>query len=72
MLAQGGDPLEPPMACGPCDFVAGALAVLARGATPGTRWPAAPFLRHGALALLARDYPSDIRWQSQARDSGYR
>ena len=28
MLAQGSDPLEPPLACGPCDFVAGALAVL--------------------------------------------
>jgi hypothetical protein len=53
VLAQGRDPLEPPMTCGPCDFVAGALAVLAQEGWPG-------------------DYPSDIRWQSQARDIGYR
>src|SRR5207244_334705 len=31
------------MACGPCDYVAGALSLLARGDNPRTpRWPAAP------------------------------
>src|SRR5215467_10930142 len=33
----GATPRNPPMACGPCDFVAGALAVLARGATARQR-----------------------------------
>jgi len=31
VLARGSDPPEPPMACGPCDFVAGVLAALAQG-----------------------------------------
>jgi hypothetical protein len=55
MLAQGGDPLEPPLAQGP--FLRHwALALLAReGRPPGTpRWLKAPFLRHWALALNVR------------------
>jgi len=31
VLAQGGDPLELPLACGLCDSVAGALALPAEG-----------------------------------------
>jgi hypothetical protein len=34
VLAQGGDPLEPPLACGPSDSVAAALALLAQGGDP--------------------------------------
>jgi hypothetical protein len=49
LLARGSDPPEPPMARGPCDFVTGALALLAPGSDPGpsglsargTCWPAA-------------------------------
>src|SRR6516162_6356970 len=80
VLAQGGDPLEPPLACGPVpsspgrcpagpggrppatpaglrpgSFVTGALPCWPRGATPwNPRWPAARFLRHRAVALLAQ------------------
>ncbi len=34
MLAQGGDPLEPPLARSPRDSVAAASAVLAQGGDP--------------------------------------
>src|SRR5262249_9750364 len=52
-LARGDDPPDPPLACGPCDSVAGAWAVLALEDDPplacGPRNSVA-----GTLALLAR------------------
>src|SRR5262249_475044 len=39
VLAQGGDPLEPPLACGSRDSVAAALGLLAQGGTASPRGP---------------------------------
>jgi len=51
VLARGSDPPEPPMACGPCDFVAGALAALAPGGGgPGvSRWRGGRSLATGVI-----------------------
>src|SRR5690348_11114665 len=61
-LARGTTPRNPPLACGQC---------WPGGRPPGTpRWPAAPCLRHGALALsLPGAWPGAISGNGRATGS---